>query len=63
MNIDDIPETLDGLREWSKNYEETDMVFAESNYQTGTHTIDFLLHRVPKCLGARVRSFFRELII
>ena len=63
MRIEDIPETLQDLKEWSRDYEETHMVYAPTNYQVGAHTIDFMLHRVPKCLGSRVRNFARELVI
>lgn len=63
LNVENIPDTFDELREWSQIYEETKMIYAESNYQTSMHTMDFLLHRVPKCLGTRVRNFFQDLVI
>lgn len=63
MNIQDIPETLDELKEWSRTYEETHMVYAPTNFQVGEHTVGFLLHRVPKCLGTRVREFAKELVV
>ena len=63
MNIKDIPGTLDELKGWTTNFEETYITWAHTNCQVGTHTLDFILNRVPVCFGSSVRSFAREIVV
>ena len=63
MNISDIPETLADLKEWGRDFENTHMVFSKTNYQVAAHTLEFVLNRVTRIFGLRVRAFVRELAI
>ncbi|EJD05108.1 uncharacterized protein FOMMEDRAFT_18758 [Fomitiporia mediterranea MF3/22] len=61
MNIEDIPDTLQELYEWSKNYEETAMVPAKSNFEVGQYTLNFMLTNFTERFG--VREFMRQMSI
>ncbi|PPQ67784.1 hypothetical protein CVT25_009088 [Psilocybe cyanescens] len=53
MGIKDIPDSLQGLIEWSEEYEERHMVPAQSNHELAEYTLDELLSAVPRVLGLK----------
>ncbi|KAK0442234.1 hypothetical protein EV421DRAFT_1810142 [Armillaria borealis] len=53
MNIEDIPETLGELEEWSREYESTHMVASASSHQLANMALEHLSTRVPNIPGAR----------
>ncbi|KAL5485397.1 hypothetical protein ACEPAI_8039 [Sanghuangporus weigelae] len=59
MNIRDIPETLQDLIDWTEEYEESAMVPAQSNYEVGQHTLDYILSNFTERFG--VRKIMRQI--
>lgn len=58
MEIENIPETLEELVEWSVNYEKNHMVFQKCNHEVAEHTTNLLLYATPRFL----HSFARKLV-
>lgn len=50
MGIRDIPDTVDGVEMFSRQYEAEKMVYSDSNREVGNATLDLLLSIVPACL-------------
>jgi len=61
MEIKNIPETLESLKEWSKTYELENSIPADTNRDIAGYTTDELLHSVPKMFG--IKEFARKLTI
>ncbi|KAL5528659.1 hypothetical protein ACEPAF_7795 [Sanghuangporus sanghuang] len=59
MNIRDIPEMLQDLIDWTEKYEETAMVPAQSNYEVGQYTLDYILSNFTERFG--VRKIMRQI--
>ncbi|KAL5507507.1 hypothetical protein ACEPAH_6963 [Sanghuangporus vaninii] len=59
LNIRDIPETLQDLIDWTEKYEETAMVPAQSNYEVGQYTLDYILSNFTERFG--VRKIMRQI--
>ncbi|KIM48566.1 hypothetical protein M413DRAFT_20940 [Hebeloma cylindrosporum] len=53
MGIQDIPDTLEGLRLWSEAYQETYMVPADTNKEVAGYTVEELLSPVPEAFGLK----------
>lgn len=47
MRIEAIPTSLEALENWAKEYEEKNMVFAETNKKVADETVRMLLFHVP----------------
>ncbi|PFH48519.1 hypothetical protein AMATHDRAFT_5718 [Amanita thiersii Skay4041] len=56
MGIKDIPDTLEGMKEWSQAYEKEYMVPAKTNEEVAYATIEELLYPVPKVLKGFCRG-------
>lgn len=54
MNIEDIPETIRELEEWSRQYESAHMVPSASSHQLANMALEHLSTRVPNIPGARL---------
>eukprot|EP00253_Pinus_taeda_P015239 PITA_15239 len=50
MGIRDIPDTLEGVEIFNRQYEAQKMVYSHSNKEIGDATLDLLLSTVPACL-------------
>lgn len=61
MNIpaDTIPKTWDEMREWSEEFERTDMVPSESNNIVGVQTVELLLYWMPQ---SPLRTFGKQCV-
>ncbi|KAL5512765.1 hypothetical protein ACEPAG_3031 [Sanghuangporus baumii] len=59
MNIRDIPETLQDLIDWTEKYEETAMVPAQSNFEVGKYTLDYIVSDFTEWFG--VRKIMRQI--
>ncbi|KAL5523585.1 hypothetical protein ACEPAG_7758 [Sanghuangporus baumii] len=59
MNIQNIPETLQDLIDWTEKYEETAMVPAQSNYEVGKYTLDYIVSDFTEWFG--VRKIMRQI--
>ncbi|PPR04673.1 hypothetical protein CVT24_011890 [Panaeolus cyanescens] len=53
MNITNIPETIDELKQWCAAYEERCMVPADSNLEVAQATIDELMSAAPEAFGIK----------
>ncbi|KAF9476143.1 hypothetical protein BDN70DRAFT_935289 [Pholiota conissans] len=53
MNIKDIPDSLEAMLAYSKQYEDTYMVPMESNRDVSTYSLDELLGPVPEAFGLK----------
>ncbi|KAF8630568.1 hypothetical protein AX17_005380 [Amanita inopinata Kibby_2008] len=60
MNIKDIPDSLQGMKEWLKAYEMEQMVPAKTNQEVSFATVEELLYPVPRFFG--LKRFGRGLI-
>ncbi|KAF5319248.1 hypothetical protein D9619_008748 [Psilocybe cf. subviscida] len=61
MDIKDIPDSLEALKEWSRHYEEVSMVPNETNHEVAEYTIEELLAAAPKAMG--LRAFGERVVI
>jgi hypothetical protein len=59
MGIQDIPETIDGLREWAEKYNEA-MVYAESNQLLADTTMDLFLRDKPSWIHGTMKNIARS---
>jgi hypothetical protein len=48
MGMEDIPKTLEELKQWTKDYEEEHMYYADSNRKCVDATVNLFLRNVPK---------------
>jgi hypothetical protein len=64
MGIPNIPDTVQGLRNWAEEYEKTDMYFVEENKMCADATVNLLLRDVPEPLRGLAKkmamSFMEE---
>ncbi|KAI4525510.1 hypothetical protein K525DRAFT_191368 [Schizophyllum commune Loenen D] len=61
MNIQDIPETLEELKQWSMDYEEKHLVPSPTNFEVAKHSVEEILYRVPNAFG--LKRFARRLSV
>lgn len=55
MGIRDIPDTVDGVERFSRQYETQNMMYSDSNRKIGDATLNLLLSIAPACLRPAVR--------
>ncbi|KAL1716371.1 hypothetical protein EV715DRAFT_205416 [Schizophyllum commune] len=61
MNINDIPETFEELKQWSVAYEETHLVPSPTNFEVAKYSVEEILYRVPNAFG--LKHFARRLSV
>ncbi|KIM44280.1 hypothetical protein M413DRAFT_378573 [Hebeloma cylindrosporum] len=61
MGIRDIPDTLEELINWSKDYEESYMVPADTNKEVAGSTVEELISFVPETFG--VKALSRRIVV
>ncbi|KAI8806134.1 hypothetical protein BJ742DRAFT_855363 [Cladochytrium replicatum] len=62
MNIRDIPDTLEEVEKWAKDYEKKCQVYAESNAHVGEYTVKVVTDLIPSFLHPAVRALMYTLI-
>ncbi|KAF8883027.1 hypothetical protein BD779DRAFT_1444405 [Infundibulicybe gibba] len=53
MGIQDIPESIDAMRTWSRAYEAEYMVPAQTNHDVAGYTVEELLYALPERFGIK----------
>ncbi len=62
MGIKDIPDTLEGLVEWSETYERNCMRYQLCNREVADHTTNLLLYALPSFLHGFARKLVASLM-